>query len=1036
MNKLLIALFGLFASFGMAAAQDYYLRGPLFYGPGNDPWSQGHVDAKYKFTPNSDGTLSVRFSPGLNTGNGDADSRNFAISIDDSGTVAWPQSGTIVFGEHWKGNDSHTSTYSDGVPTNEELPVYFGGGRNGVLPPNVTITEIRLSLPTNTTDYADGNGTADYLPNSGAGRVKIITDEDVKTTGRSSYGLETWEFSHTGSNTAAWDVSGGLMWPILSGNDQGFRAKYYELYGGTDYTVFRSVASESLVQADPTGAPLKDYDPDKQIIQYYPGSKVYVIDYKHDLANGKGGLYYPQDAVADGLYVSVPNARAKDDDKSDASYYNVPKILRSGVRFGVYKHTADKDKFKYLKYGRGIRLNSKPAEIGFGSWGYWNGIPLDKVSDPTVENMKNGLYYDQVAYREVSGTYTDSNGDEASYTQPYLNIEIPSDYSVKEINHTFYNAMGDNRLISEYNMFVERIILEVVNEGNYTDTGDHERVYIRFEGRYDLKAVTSDAVTFSYSNAGMENSTNKVGDEPNIYVGNTVRFFDRGFARFYACYDPRYHDETKYADNLGDAQQFLIDMDKYGLKDYTEGYQVESEYSVLDGEGGIVDYIGYENKYGGNLDKDGETSLDLAMNSYPAKFSVAYKSVNYGDKDFSTGNIVGNDENGKNVYSHFMATAINGHECGSYPGRHLTYSANPPEQILNQNQGNDESRYGNATEMIIQGRRLRLLYNYQSLADNTKRPTKVKTETTYYFPNREPNNVPTYTSIYDLKTLENLDAKVNIDAQAEGFANDAGKWLVSKVNVKGSEYAYGSVWNLGTGVTKAYYPVTRWELSAQGTDTNFTAEDKFVLSDAYNNGQIDESNNFKSEDFGRTFYADENGFGPENDKERKLNYTAKMIYTLGNVYGTVDSNRASPQSTVISEKALQQYVNTENSVNNAYALDFNNGAEVVKDGKTLRQFTLKPKDGIAYGKDKDGNTYSPKNINVALQQYAVVGQKEVYFAPTADLVPSGVEGVIVDASSQVPAEYYNLQGVRVISPTPGSVYIVRRGGVVTKELVN
>jgi len=1035
MNKLFIALFCLIASSGVAAAQDYYLRGPLFYE--NKPWEQGHVNENYKFTENSDGTLSVKFPNGLKTGNGDAESRNFAISIDDSApSLAWPQNGTIVLGEHWKGNDQHESPYSDGLPTNEKLPVYFGGGRNGVFPANITIKEIQLKLPTNTS-YADGNNNNDYVPNSGAGWVKIITDEGVKTTGQSNYGLETWMFDRLGGgSTADWDVSGGLMWPIVSNdgvdNDPGFRTKYYSDYGvSRDYTVFRSVEPESLVPANSNGEPLEKYDPDTQIIQYYKDSKVYVIDYKHDLANNKGGDNYPTD-VADGLYVRVPNARAKDDDQKDASYYNVPRILRSGVRFGVYKATATKDKYKFLKYGRGVRLNSKPCAIGFGSGAYWNGIPLAKVPDPTISKMEEGDYYNDVINHEVSGKYKTHDGYEVDYKQSYLNIEIPSGYS--GLTSKFYHKLGDNRLLSEYNMFIERIILEVVNEGDETDGKDHEQVFIRFEGRYDLQAVTSNEVTFSYSNAGMKNSTNKVGDEPNIYAGNTIRFFDRGFSRFYACYNPQYHDATKYNDNLPDAKQFLIDMDKFGLKDYTVGYNVVSKYSVLDGEGNVVGYIGYENKYGGNLDKDGDEYFDLAMNSYPAEFKVAYKSVNYGDTEFSSGNVVGTDENGKDVYSHFMATEINDIPCENYKGRHLNYSAKTPEQI----KGNYSiDKYGNATEMVVQGRRLRLLYDYQSLAgNNPKRPAKVKSETTYYFDNREPNNIPTYTTTYDLQQLENLNAEVKVNAVAEGYANGAGQWFVSNVNVKDSEYAYGAVWDLGIGETKAYYPVTRWELSAEGTDEGIDAPEKPVLSAEYNNGQIDESNNFKSDDFGRTFYADTYGYGPDNKTDRNFRYTAKMIYTLGNVDGTVDLTRATPQSIVISEKALQQYVNTENSVNNAYALDFNNGVEVEKNGKTLRQFTLTPKAGIAYGKDKDGNTYSPKNLNVSLYQYPVVGTADVKFEATDNRVPSGVEGVAVDADASAQAEYYNLQGVRVITPTPGSVYIVRRGGVVTKELVN
>lgn len=45
----------------------------------------------------------------------------------------------------------------------------------------------------------------------------------------------------------------------------------------------------------------------------------------------------------------------------------------------------------------------------------------------------------------------------------------------------------------------------------------------------------------------------------------------------------------------------------------------------------------------------------------------------------------------------------------------------------------------------------------------------------------------------------------------------------------------------------------------------------------------------------------------------------------------------------------------------------------------------------------------------------------------------GIDDISADASSQ--AEYFNLQGIRVVNPAAGNIYIVRRGENVTKELV-
>ncbi len=47
----------------------------------------------------------------------------------------------------------------------------------------------------------------------------------------------------------------------------------------------------------------------------------------------------------------------------------------------------------------------------------------------------------------------------------------------------------------------------------------------------------------------------------------------------------------------------------------------------------------------------------------------------------------------------------------------------------------------------------------------------------------------------------------------------------------------------------------------------------------------------------------------------------------------------------------------------------------------------------------------------------------------------GIEDVAVDNDDNAPAEYFNLQGVRVAHPEAGNIYIVRRGAKVSKELV-
>lgn len=67
--------------------------------------------------------------------------------------------------------------------------------------------------------------------------------------------------------------------------------------------------------------------------------------------------------------------------------------------------------------------------------------------------------------------------------------------------------------------------------------------------------------------------------------------------------------------------------------------------------------------------------------------------------------------------------------------------------------------------------------------------------------------------------------------------------------------------------------------------------------------------------------------------------------------------------------------------------------------------------------DEDIITYAPARVGKLLSQ-------------------SGVENISMESADvDVEPEYYNLQGVRVIEPTPGMVVIERRGNVVTKKVV-
>lgn len=100
-------------------------------------------------------------------------------------------------------------------------------------------------------------------------------------------------------------------------------------------------------------------------------------------------------------------------------------------------------------------------------------------------------------------------------------------------------------------------------------------------------------------------------------------------------------------------------------------------------------------------------------------------------------------------------------------------------------------------------------------------------------------------------------------------------------------------------------------------------------------------------------------------------------------------------------------------------------------------------DGILAGVENDVWFKSSLNFpaiegDVSLKFILVEGS-EVAGGPTPSKlsytinIPAGVDNVAVEAS-EAAAVYYNLQGVRISAPEAGVLYIVERGGKVTKEI--
>ncbi len=78
----------------------------------------------------------------------------------------------------------------------------------------------------------------------------------------------------------------------------------------------------------------------------------------------------------------------------------------------------------------------------------------------------------------------------------------------------------------------------------------------------------------------------------------------------------------------------------------------------------------------------------------------------------------------------------------------------------------------------------------------------------------------------------------------------------------------------------------------------------------------------------------------------------------------------------------------------------------------------------------------PLTWTIQEMEYESGEMENVFRAEFSDYLQAGVSGInTVDVDSVLPAEYYNLQGVKVNDPKAGNIYIRRQGTTVTKVLV-
>jgi hypothetical protein len=144
--------------------------------------------------------------------------------------------------------------------------------------------------------------------------------------------------------------------------------------------------------------------------------------------------------------------------------------------------------------------------------------------------------------------------------------------------------------------------------------------------------------------------------------------------------------------------------------------------------------------------------------------------------------------------------------------------------------------------------------------------------------------------------------------------------------------------------------------------------------------------------------------------------------------GSIDLRLYSPSS---NDQTIKIFVNNNRVVNE---IDFTSPA-TSKLNITPNRGTWKVdgKEAKWTAKDEDGN---PDNTTLVVFTVSATSRINTIKVIVTDPDPNGgaiVSDIAID-SENAPAEYFNLQGVRVANPTPG-LYIVRQGNKVTKQVV-
>ena len=183
------------------------------------------------------------------------------------------------------------------------------------------------------------------------------------------------------------------------------------------------------------------------------------------------------------------------------------------------------------------------------------------------------------------------------------------------------------------------------------------------------------------------------------------------------------------------------------------------------------------------------------------------------------------------------------------------------------------------------------------------------------------------------------------------------------------------------------------------------------------------------------------------------NTGTKCLVTFGLPSGTSKDWVVGPAMTATENSSFEFYGrNYESNFSPAYGqgrasvvvtTDTENPTDISKyENVETHLFPFDDSDPVSYSTpyrryETDLSAYAGQRVRVGILMESTDGLAyfldDLQFNHFEDADFVGVEDVAVDAAA--PAEYFNLQGVRVANPSAGTVYIVRRGASVTKQLM-